>query len=357
MTQSRLSALRFSAATVPLRVRLVVGFVAAMSIVLSAAGGFVYWRVGVALDAGLDRTLHEQMAEVRGFTDRDGHLGSEPAANASAAARSYQLVDATGVVLAAGGDVGDRPVLSARDARVALDHPFQRDIGRLVPISSRPLRVLAAAKGANIVVVAVRRDQRDEALRELVAQLGLAGLGALLVAAVVGERLAKAALAPVERYRRQAEAIAGGAIGVRLDVPANRDDEVTRLGHTFNRVLGALERAAESERHFVQAASHELRTPLTTLSGRVQLARRHHRTTQEYERALAEIETDIRDLIVLAEDRPRRGRDRPRWWPHHRPGFRTNGIRALPARRRRDRAPRLGTRARDRRSSHRPLRR
>ena len=152
-----------------------------------------------------------------------------------------------------------------------------------------------------MLVVGVERDQRDEALRELLATLALAGFGALLVAAVVGERLAKAALAPVERYRSQAETIARGATGVRLDVPPERDDEVTRLGHTFNDVLGALERSVERERSFVNDASHELRTPLTLLSARVQLLRRRPRTVDEHERALAELDTDIADLIDLSD--------------------------------------------------------
>jgi len=152
-----------------------------------------------------------------------------------------------------------------------------------------------------VLVAAVRRDQRDEALRELLGQLGLAGFGALVIAAVVGERLAKAALRPVERYRAQADSIAAGQLGLRLDVPADRDDEVTRLGHTFNDVLGALERAVEHERRFVQDASHELRTPLTLLSARIQLLRRRTRTLDEHERALDELETDIGALRALAD--------------------------------------------------------
>ena len=84
-------------------------------------------------------------------------------------------------------------------------------------------------------------------------------------------------------------------------MPDARDDEVTRLGHTFNDVLGALERALERERRFVNDASHELRTPLTLLSARVQLLRRRHRTVEEYELALTELETDIDDLIGLSD--------------------------------------------------------
>lgn len=300
MSRRRLR-LRATAARLPLRVRLVAGFVAAMVVVLSGAGAFVYWRVRVALDTGLHRTLTEQMSELRGLVDANGNLRDDPAVATSTAASSSLLLSTQGSVLAAGPVIGSRQLLSGDDLEAATRGTVVRNVGRLIPASRSPIRLLASRQGANVLVVTVARDQRDEALRELLGQLALAGLGALLVAAVVGERLAKAALEPVERYRSQAETIVGGVTGVRLDVPAGRDDEVTRLGHTFNHVLGALERALDTERAFTQAASHELRTPLTTLSGRVQLTRQRRRSAAEYERALDEMSTDIHDLATVAE--------------------------------------------------------
>ncbi|HEY1118062.1 MAG TPA: HAMP domain-containing sensor histidine kinase, partial [Acidimicrobiales bacterium] len=129
----------------------------------------------------------------------------------------------------------------------------------------------------------------------------LAGLGALAVASLVGDLLARSALRPVERYRRRAAEISAGASGLRLDVPPARDDEVTRLGHTLNEMLGALEDALARERRFVHDASHELRTPLTLLRSRIQLTRRRPRTVAEHEQALAELELDVSRLADLAE--------------------------------------------------------
>jgi len=150
-------------------------------------------------------------------------------------------------------------------------------------------------------VVAVRRDHRDEALRELLAQLSLAGLAALVVTAFVGERLARAALAPVERYRRRAAEISEGATGLRLEVPSGRDDEVTRLGLTLNEMLAALEASLEAQERFVHEASHELRTPLTLLKARLQLATRRSRSVSEHEQIIEELSTDVARLVDLAE--------------------------------------------------------
>jgi two-component system, OmpR family, sensor kinase len=292
-------------ARLPLRARLVTGFVVAIGLVLVLAGGFVYWRVAYALDLRLDGDLRAKAATLGPLVTPAGPLRPDAGLDRSTALRQYQVLDGQGQVLAAGSDLGEEPVLSGRRLRSALAGPVVVDVGALLPVSPRPLRLLAVPVPgpgpARVLVVAERRDRRDEALRELVGQLVLAGLGALVVSAVVGERLAKAALVPVERYRTQAAAIADGESGVRLDVPTGRDDEVTRLGHTLNRVLDALEQAVDRERRFTQDASHELRTPLTLLSTRVQLALRRERTPDEQVETLRELGTDIARLSALAD--------------------------------------------------------
>lgn len=296
---------RRSLAALPLRVRLVAGFVVVITLVLAAAGTFVYWRVSYALDLRLNSDLRGETTALAPLVTADGALRDDPGLDRTPAARRYQVLDAAGRVLASGSELGPAPLLSPRQARAALDGEVVADVGELLPVSRRPLRLLTRRLGgpgpARVLVVADRRDGRDEALRELLAQLLLAGLGALVVTAVVGERLAKAALAPVERYRTQAARIAGGASGVRLDVPAGRDDEVTRLGHTLNDVLDALEHAVDRERRFTQDASHELRTPLTLLSTRVQLSLRRPRTAGEQEATLRELGRDIDALTALAD--------------------------------------------------------
>ncbi|MBO0728784.1 MAG: HAMP domain-containing histidine kinase [Acidimicrobiaceae bacterium] len=96
--------------------------------------------------------------------------------------------------------------------------------------------------------------------------------------------------------------ITAGAAGVRLEVPPLRDDEVTRLGHTLNDMLSALEQALDRERQFVNEASHELRTPITLLTSRIQLARRRPRTQEEHERILDDLDVDLGRLARLADE-------------------------------------------------------
>jgi len=289
-------------AQLPLRTRLVVGFCATMLLVLTAAGAFVYWRVSFALDRQVNEDLSEVSGRLIGAVDPAGQLAAGTQLYSSEA---YQVLDSEGRVLTHSDSVS-APLLDPVVAKAALSAPIRIDIGKFLPISRHPLRAYAIPiphsqpQRAAILVVAVRRDHRDEALRELLAQLSLAGFGALLVTGIVGERLARLALRPVERYRAQAADIVKGAKGVRLDVPVGRNDEVTRLGDTLNAMIDALEEALDRERRFVNDASHELRTPLTLLKTRVQLAQRRKRTVPEHEVVLTEVETDIGRLAQLA---------------------------------------------------------
>jgi len=299
------SRVRDRVSRLPLRVRLVAGFSATMFVVLTAAGAFVYWRVQFALDRQLNGDLTTEARLVAPYVRPDGSVG--PGVASVAGGELYQVLDARGRLLTASPAMPQHALLSAPRTSQALQSPLFRNIGDLLPTTKDPLRIYASAlphasqQRAALLVVAVRRDHRDEALLELLAQLSLAGLGALLVTAVVGDLLARFALRPVERYRIRAADIAAGASGVRLDVPPGRDDEVTRLGDTLNDMLEALEEAVERERRFVDDASHELRTPLTLLTTRLQLARRRQRTVAEHEAILAEIETDVVRLVQLAE--------------------------------------------------------
>lgn len=286
----------------PLRVRLVAGFVVAMLVVLTGAGAFVYWRVQYALDNGLNGDLDRATSTIIGLVSATGALTSPETADATGA--GWQVIDDTGRVVDSGATASDAPLVPA-DTLDHLTHgTLTKDVGALFPATAQSYRaqITALPPGQGYLVVAVSRDRRDEALRELLLQLTLAGAAALAIAAVVGDLLARAALRPVERYRIRASEIAGGAADLSLDVPTRRNDEVTRLGHTLNEMLTALHASLEHERRFVNDASHELRTPLTVLTSRLQLARRRPRTVNELEKVLDELLVDVARLSELADD-------------------------------------------------------
>lgn len=284
----------------PLRLRLIAGFATVMLIVLAAAGAFVYLRVRYALDLRLNEDLAAQAGQL---TTSIAH-GGPPTVTPGTA---YQVLDAGNHVLAASSGLASASLLSANQAGAARRYPVRLDRGDLFPIRANTLRLYAVPLHSAVpdqavtAVVAVRRDQRDEALRELIGQLALANLAALAAASLVGYRLTRAALAPVERYRTEAASIAAGATGLRLAVPERTDDEITRLGQTLNQMLTALQAALERERQFVHDASHELRTPLTLISTEIELALRRPRSTAELEDTLRNVAADADRLRELAD--------------------------------------------------------
>lgn len=293
----------------PLRVRLVAGFSAASLVVLIAAGVFVYLRVEDALDRGIDTELTQASQTLDPLVQSDGHVRSRSAADATGVA--WQVLDTDGAILDHGGPAAATALLSVRQLDRVTTTPRPFDVGKFLPVSAEPYRVQVVQLSQNpqrYLLVGVRRDYRDEALQELLVQLTLAGFGALVITALVGERLARAALRPVERYRRRAEVIAAGNTSLRLDVPPLRDDEITRLGHTFNDMLTTLEGALDRERQFVTEASHELRTPITLLTSRIQLALRRPRSPAEHERILTELKVDLDRLAALSDQLLQLGR-------------------------------------------------
>jgi len=297
---------------IPLRHRLVAGFVATMFVLLTGAGVFVYWRVQYALDRNLDTDLERAATALTPHVSQAGTLPPDEANLATI--DGFQVLDASGRVLSHDGRLSTTPTLSRADLQAAATAPVLRNTGELFLDSHQALRLYAvpiqpASSGGSgtavapaVMVVALDREQHDEALRELVGQLTAAGLATLVLTAVVGDLLARAALRPVETYRRQAADIAAGAASLRLDVPGGRDDEITRLGHTLNDMLDALSHALDRERRFTNDASHELRTPLTRLTSRVQLTLRRPRTVAEHEKALVEIREDLTRLTALADE-------------------------------------------------------
>jgi hypothetical protein len=129
----------------------------------------------------------------------------------------------------------------------------------------------------------------------------LAAIGAVVAAGLAGFLIAGAALAPVERMRRDAAAISAVDQDATLDVPNTRD-EIAALAQTLNDLLFRLQDTLERQRSFVASAGHELRSPLTILKMELELAGRPGRSKDDLVRAIHEAAGETDRLIHLAED-------------------------------------------------------
>jgi two-component system sensor histidine kinase MprB len=165
------------------------------------------------------------------------------------------------------------------------------------------LRVLTVARASGgAVQIARPLTEVDRALRQLLwILLAVGGVG-IIVAALLGGIVARAALAPVSRFTRQTEALtANPDLSQRLEIEG--EDELARLARSFNATLDALERSAEAQRHLVADASHELRTPISSLRANIQVLQDADRLPEEERAALrADIIAELDELTALVGD-------------------------------------------------------
>ncbi|MGW9025767.1 ATP-binding protein [Streptomyces sp. NPDC055722] len=283
----------------PVVTRLVLAVAITMSLVLTGAAGFVYWRVKTALDQQLNDDLTTYQRSLDHAVRDRAQLPPGPRGSLQ------QVLDAHGRVLDSSAAIRQQILLTPDEVdSVARGATVRHEVGSLLPITSDTLRlqahlVMVGGQG-RIVIAAVRRGHRDEALRELLAQLAIASSLTLIAASYVGYRTARAALRPVERYRSGAATLADGTQNLRLDVPADRDDEITRLGHTLNHMLDRLQASAERERRFVADASHELRTPLALMRAELDFALHRPRSAGELTETLRSVDAEVQRLIDLS---------------------------------------------------------
>jgi signal transduction histidine kinase len=94
--------------------------------------------------------------------------------------------------------------------------------------------------------------------------LGGIAVVVLVVAALVGDRLARWAVDPLRRLDRHAAALGEGDLGARAEA-VEGPQEVTELADTFNDMARRLQVLVDAQQRFVADASHQLRSPLTAL--------------------------------------------------------------------------------------------
>ena len=132
--------------------------------------------------------------------------------------------------------------------------------------------------------------------------LAVVAAAGVALAAGLGALVARAALAPVRRFTRRTEEIAGNPDPVER-IAVEGDDELARLARSFNATLDALERSVEAQRHLVADASHELRTPIASLRANIQTLEDSDRLPEHERAALrADILAELDELTALVGD-------------------------------------------------------
>jgi two-component system, OmpR family, sensor histidine kinase MprB len=142
----------------------------------------------------------------------------------------------------------------------------------------------------------------DAALAQTRLLLVAFAAGAILLAAAFGALIGRAALAPVKRLTATVEEVTKTRDLSRRVAERGRD-ELSRLGTSFDAMLGQLETSLRSQRQLVADASHELRTPLTALRTNLELLERGQPTDpDERQQLLRDLVTQMERLTTLVGD-------------------------------------------------------
>nr|WP_073488519.1 HAMP domain-containing sensor histidine kinase [Streptoalloteichus hindustanus] len=216
-----------------------------------------------------------------------------------------RLIYATG---AEAPPVGDAEIAAARTGEPSQPRTDSRTDTRVVAVP--------VGQGSALVMAQPLGDARKTLERLSVVFVVVGGSG-ILLAAAAGTAVATAGLRPVQRLTAATERVA--RTGMLEPIPIAGDDELARLTHSFNSMLGALAESQERQRRLVADAGHELRTPLTSLRTNVELlisseragapqrlsAQDRQEIYDDVRAQLTELSTLVGDLVELArEDAP-----------------------------------------------------
>jgi len=165
------------------------------------------------------------------------------------------------------------------------------------------LRVLTEAlQSGGAIQIARPLDEVDRQLDRVLLVLLVVGAAGVALGAALAAVVARTALAPIGRFTRRTEELAGDPDPSHRIEPEG-EDELGRLARSFNTTLDALERSVEAQRQLVADASHELRTPIASLRANVQTLEQADRLpAAERESLRADIVAELDALTDLVAD-------------------------------------------------------
>jgi two-component system, OmpR family, sensor kinase len=294
---------------VPIRLRLALLFALGTAALIVIAGFVFSDQLGDGLRSSLDSALRPT-AELVARSVSAGSVNRNLDGTPSTVAGSLtQVYDQNGALVAVSLDVGDQPILTAKEINAAKNGPVS--LSRKLPekgdsaFAGAVLRVrgvpVVRPEGTWVVAVGRSDETIEDAVDRVHHAVEFGGPPVVLLAGLAVWLVAGSALRPVERMRRQVAVISEHGADASVVVPRTRD-EIARLATTMNDVLGQLKGAVDHERQFVTDAGHELRTPLAILQGELELAARKGRSHAELVAAVEAATVEVRRLAALAED-------------------------------------------------------
>ncbi len=269
-----------------IRLRLTLWYTGLLAFTLIVFGALVYSGVRGILQANLDDRLAAQTQDVIGLIQAENDPFSVmasgrarlPSIDVFASQYYIQILQLDGRAVQLSENLRGQRLPLPVDPIISLapDQPRYATVVIEPAVRLRAITapIVLADRTIGIVQVASSLASVDDALGVVRRALLLGSLLSLLLAALVGSVLARAALHPIKTITATAHQITETQdLSQRIPVSVP-NDELGRLTATINDMLSRLEEAFDGQQRLVADVSHELRTPLTTIQGNLDLLRR-----------------------------------------------------------------------------------
>jgi two-component system sensor histidine kinase MprB len=281
----------------------------AFAVVLSAVACFL--AVRSSMRGRLDHQLQAQASLIAAASSTNTFPIRRPRPDLNSAdfrfPRPSLQNEADLAVLSASATVHQRPGDPTRFAVVGHDLAVARGQARAYfrngQVGNTAVRVYVAPAGKGRAVMAEQAlTDLNSTLHDLAVILIAIAAGGIAIAGLLGLFVARAAAAPVHLLRRAAEHVGStGDLSRRITVKGQ--DDLGRLGRSFNDMLGALEESQRAQRQLVADASHELRTPVATIRTNLEvLARNPDMSPDDRAPLLSDLIGESVELGALVED-------------------------------------------------------
>lgn len=304
----------------PIRWRLTLYFAIILSTILALSGLVLNIVLQQNFYDQLDNELRIHSANVHGTLDSteipqpvdyDVIHSKLPPINEFASPGVYiQLIDRDGSIVVKSDSLGEQE-LPVDLSLIEIGFSGTSAIKTVAAGDNARVRVMVSPLYLNDQTLLLEVAQSLNVIDNAVSQLGWALVAAILLAftaaTILGSIIVKSALSPVSRVAETAKDIENSTdLSRRVDYEGPLD-EVGRLAVTFDHMIEHLDRAFQSQKHFIADASHELRGPITVISGNIDLLKRklsrgeRHESLKAIEKEASRMSRIVDNLLLLAE--------------------------------------------------------
>ena len=253
--------------------RLVAIYLGVFTLSVLILGFFVYFSVGAQFETEFDERVTEETHKLLDYArshDRDQLAERIRFLTGQAGTLDYRLEDRAGRLLAGGLPSIRGKDGGSADGWVEISTPEPETEASSDVEWERALVTTLA--GGDLLVVGQQLMAVNEARRAVLIAFAW-GLAATLVLGAAGGLVISASfLRRLDAMSRAAEGIMAGNLRQRIP-EINVNDDLGRLAHTFNRMLGRIEKLIEANRHVSHDIAHDLRKPLARIVRHLEAAR------------------------------------------------------------------------------------